>query len=81
MRVLLANQNRGNILSLNSSLEGLFLGKREERRDLILTSCKENQDVIPVAFTQLKGLVVILPLLLTWLRVWLFPQLVKWEEK
>ena len=30
------------VIIINFSFEGLFLGKREERRDLILTSSKEK---------------------------------------
>ena len=30
------------VIIINSSFEGLFLNKREERKDLILTSSKEN---------------------------------------
>ena len=30
------------VIIINSSFEWLFLGKREERRDLILTSSKEK---------------------------------------
>ena len=51
MRVLLANQNRGNILNFLFPLSQGFFWANYEKKD---ESSLENQDVIPVAFIQFE---------------------------